>query len=647
VGETNIVGSVIDGGHNISSDASANFTSPTSRNNTDPLLGALGYYGGSTPTMPLLPTSPAIDTGDNAACPPTDQRGVIRPQGLICDIGAFELAPPPAPFQNLGFDEAKTNNIPLTNGPDGPMGTGLVAELLPGWRLFQGTNEVSTVDLNVLRNTSGFYRSLYGSQSIYAYGLDGLYGLALSEPTNSLGAVVQRGDVPGDAYVLTLKYGGFPFVVQVNGAAIPPIYGPLPTAGNFRYATFRLGAAYGGHNVELRFTQDSSPNTDPSRTQIISLLDSIEIRRAGPTDVWFQRTSPGVASRLYGALGTENGLVAVGANIANSADGSRWVPSASPTTNPLSGVTFGNGLWVAVGERGTILTSSDASTWVVRNTDTNGTFYAVTYAQGLFVAVGGQRSVFYGTQARVWTSPDGMIWTDRSPIPGAGIYFGVQRTVIYVADVQGFVSAGDSTVLVSPDGLSWRALPSRSAPIANSMAYGAGKYLTVGPGISISTNAIDWTQVNSSVLSYYYPNSVVYYNSAFWVAGYEFNTHAGAILRSTDANYWLVQDGVIAPTLYGISAGKDCLLAVGEGGGILQSGPLSAPAQFRYWEMGTTPDGSLVLPVDAPPGGLLSLEGSADLRSWTLIQAVTNYTTRVNFQGTNTSGARFYRARID
>jgi hypothetical protein len=43
--------------------------------------------------MALLPGSPAIDAGDDSVCPPTDQRGVARPQGLACDIGAFELAP--------------------------------------------------------------------------------------------------------------------------------------------------------------------------------------------------------------------------------------------------------------------------------------------------------------------------------------------------------------------------------------------------------------------------------------------------------------------------------------------------------------------------------------------------------------------------
>jgi hypothetical protein len=37
--------------------------------------------------------SPAIGAGDPAACPPTDQRGVARPMGSGCDIGAFEFSP--------------------------------------------------------------------------------------------------------------------------------------------------------------------------------------------------------------------------------------------------------------------------------------------------------------------------------------------------------------------------------------------------------------------------------------------------------------------------------------------------------------------------------------------------------------------------
>ena len=60
----------------------------------NPLLGPLANNGGPTQTMALGPGSAAIDqlpVGSN--CPPTDQRGIARPQGPACDIGAFELVP--------------------------------------------------------------------------------------------------------------------------------------------------------------------------------------------------------------------------------------------------------------------------------------------------------------------------------------------------------------------------------------------------------------------------------------------------------------------------------------------------------------------------------------------------------------------------
>jgi hypothetical protein len=90
---SNCFGTLIDGGHNLSSDGSCHFTAPGSLNNTDPLLGPLGDYGGPTPTLSLLAGSPALDAADAAYCPPTDQRGVVRPYGPACDIGAFEWWP--------------------------------------------------------------------------------------------------------------------------------------------------------------------------------------------------------------------------------------------------------------------------------------------------------------------------------------------------------------------------------------------------------------------------------------------------------------------------------------------------------------------------------------------------------------------------
>jgi predicted outer membrane repeat protein len=91
VGQGNCAGEPItDHGHNLDSGDACGFTVSRSLTDTNPLLGPLGYYGGSVPTLPLLRGSPAIDAGDDAICPATDVRGVHRPQGMHCDIGAYE-----------------------------------------------------------------------------------------------------------------------------------------------------------------------------------------------------------------------------------------------------------------------------------------------------------------------------------------------------------------------------------------------------------------------------------------------------------------------------------------------------------------------------------------------------------------------------
>jgi hypothetical protein len=53
-------------------------------------LGPLQLNGGPTPTHALLRRSIAIDAGPESGCLATDQRGVARPFGPRCDIGAFE-----------------------------------------------------------------------------------------------------------------------------------------------------------------------------------------------------------------------------------------------------------------------------------------------------------------------------------------------------------------------------------------------------------------------------------------------------------------------------------------------------------------------------------------------------------------------------
>lgn len=90
-------GKIIDGGYNISDDASFRFTTKTSKGSTNPRLDPRGlrYNGGPTQTIALRTTSPAINSipkGTNGCGTTTkaDQRGVHRPRGGKCDAGAFE-----------------------------------------------------------------------------------------------------------------------------------------------------------------------------------------------------------------------------------------------------------------------------------------------------------------------------------------------------------------------------------------------------------------------------------------------------------------------------------------------------------------------------------------------------------------------------
>src|SRR5215471_10404559 len=84
----------------LSSDGTCHLNGPGDKNNTNPRLGTLGYYGGPTQTIPLLAGSPAIDAGNPSGCTDrlghllrTDQRGLPRPDTEDksgCDMGAYE-----------------------------------------------------------------------------------------------------------------------------------------------------------------------------------------------------------------------------------------------------------------------------------------------------------------------------------------------------------------------------------------------------------------------------------------------------------------------------------------------------------------------------------------------------------------------------
>lgn len=77
-------------GFNLEGGTDCELSQPSDISGVDPRLLPLGNYGGPTDTMALRRASPALNEGQADCAPGRDQRGVSRPQGRRCDIGAYE-----------------------------------------------------------------------------------------------------------------------------------------------------------------------------------------------------------------------------------------------------------------------------------------------------------------------------------------------------------------------------------------------------------------------------------------------------------------------------------------------------------------------------------------------------------------------------
>jgi hypothetical protein len=101
-------------GYNLIENAECTISGTTTGNqfDVDPGLGLLQNNGGPTFTHLPDPGSPAINTGNPSGCTDsagqllaTDQRGVARPQGSACDIGAVER------ILTCGFDQPGNGQV--------------------------------------------------------------------------------------------------------------------------------------------------------------------------------------------------------------------------------------------------------------------------------------------------------------------------------------------------------------------------------------------------------------------------------------------------------------------------------------------------------------------------------------------------------
>ncbi len=230
--------------------------------------------------------------------------------------------------------------------------------------------------------------------------------------------------------------------------------------------------------------------------------------------------------------------------ILTSHDGTSWIENNSPTSNcSLRGVTFGDGIFVAVGE-GATLTSPDGITW--SDGDLRGNFNSVAYLDGMFVAVG------YGG---IITSPDGTNWTLRERGWGS-------HGIAYGNDI--FVVVGeDSSIFTSPDAQNWT---DRTPKMTQDVIYANGTFFAVGSGIQSSSDGVTWTKKTRKDLGISGGLQGITYGKGTFVAvgGEEENyKRYGLILTSTDGIDWKRSDLTFLGSLNSVTYGNGTFVAVG------------------------------------------------------------------------------------
>ncbi len=186
-------------------------------------------------------------------------------------------------------------------------------------------------------------------------------------------------------------------------------------------------------------------------------------------------------------------------------------------------VTYGSGTYLRISD-GQLESSENKATWTNRPLPIPTFVRGMTYANGLFVAVGGS---YVENPGVILTSVDGITWTRRksqNKINLNGVAYGNGF----------FVAVGDAgTILTSSNGVGWCTRCSGTSATLACVAFGNGIFVVGGESgtILVSTNGLQWT--SQSVEDSLYVGQILFRDGLFQV------TASGSVLTSADGRLWL------------------------------------------------------------------------------------------------------------
>jgi len=257
--------------------------------------------------------------------------------------------------------------------------------------------------------------------------------------------------------------------------------------------------------------------------------------------------------------------IAVGANgtILGSPDGSTWILEPEPAGGNYVGVTYGAGIWLAVGTTdslsGPILRSTGDGTWTLHTIPGVRSTSRVAFQNGVFLvmALRDELNPLWNRKGRLYTSTDGVNWTAGRDLEDAG--------EISVGNGQFIVCTALDGTLVSTDGVTWTSVTNgldRSRYAFGGAGagrwFGAGLDSSFNPVASRSPDGLTWADGATGLGAVF----------NFWLVaeGGMFVTGIGdSVATSTDSVTWSQVQVLPNVPFYGGTPGPQGWVTVGDG----------------------------------------------------------------------------------
>jgi len=162
---------------------------------------------------------------------------------------------------------------------------------------------------------------------------------------------------------------------------------------------------------------------------------------------WTDQSPAGVSDDIWCVKYANENFVAVTnkGRVLTSTDGSSWSVQTLNANTWLVSVTYGGGLWVVVGEGGIIYYSADLRTWTAARAVTTSRLNGVAYVNRTYIAV--------GEAGVIATSSDAQNWTLRSSGTTEFLH-GIASD--FPSNSVTYATGGKGTILRSTDfGITW------------------------------------------------------------------------------------------------------------------------------------------------------------------------------------------------